>query len=402
MIFRRLRSNKFLIVACLALVGVFFGQRQEAFGQSSPGLMSGQTITLDCYNAGENFTGCGPATATFGSGQYVVSIDEGNFYVAGSSGGSAYLSLCVLGDEVPVRCRSVAVQNAGSFTQNLNPFLAGPGYDLVSFSALARETAAYGGSATYTYSTGYHLECVNYACEQVQNPPGTWFSNCSTYGAACGNPKHLECVSDACTSVADVPGGNNTDKCSTNADCAPTTKTLTVTVSGSGSVSDNFGNSCSSTCSKNYPINTAVTLTATGSNGATFTSWGGDCAGVTGSTCTGTMSVDHNVSATFTGGNPTHSVCQGTTCARVSGSGSNQCSSNADCGGGGGGGGPVINMSCDPGSVSPGGSAQVSWSSPSAVTCSGSDGASGWSGTSGSQSTGNLFSNTTYTITCSK
>ena len=48
---------------------------------------------------------------------------------------------------------------------------------------------------------------------------------------------------------------------------------------------------------------------------------------------------------TSTPGGATHKVCSGTSCVTVSGAGSNQCSSNSDCGGGGGGGG---NASCNP------------------------------------------------------
>ena len=78
--------------------------------------------------------------------------------------------------------------------------------------------------------------------------------------------------------------------------------TLSVTVSGNGSVSSNpSGISCGGTCSASYASGTAVTLTATPSSGATFSGWGGACAG-TSTTCTLTLSQTQSVSASFGGG----------------------------------------------------------------------------------------------------
>lgn len=80
--------------------------------------------------------------------------------------------------------------------------------------------------------------------------------------------------------------------------------TLTVTVSGNGSVSGG-GISCglgSSTCSSaNHAANSTVTLTATPGSGATFTGWGGSCTGTT-TTCTVTFNAAKSVTATFSGG----------------------------------------------------------------------------------------------------
>jgi hypothetical protein len=82
---------------------------------------------------------------------------------------------------------------------------------------------------------------------------------------------------------------------------ASATPKLTVTVSGSGSgtiTSSPAGITCSSgSCSKNYTLNTSVTLTAAPAAGQLFTGWGGACSG-TGS-CVVPMSGDKTVTASF-------------------------------------------------------------------------------------------------------
>jgi Divergent InlB B-repeat domain len=77
---------------------------------------------------------------------------------------------------------------------------------------------------------------------------------------------------------------------------------LSVSVVGSGTVSG-FGIQCgngSGACSVNVPVGSAVTLTATPSAGASFTSWGGAaCHNITGPTCTVSMTSAQIVSAIF-------------------------------------------------------------------------------------------------------
>jgi uncharacterized delta-60 repeat protein len=79
----------------------------------------------------------------------------------------------------------------------------------------------------------------------------------------------------------------------------PLTQTLTVTVSGQGSVSSTPpGIGCPTDCSEAYAGTTPVTLSATPAAGWTFASWsGGGCSGPT--TCTITVDQDQTVVATF-------------------------------------------------------------------------------------------------------
>jgi|GEM_PF-3376856 hypothetical protein len=83
----------------------------------------------------------------------------------------------------------------------------------------------------------------------------------------------------------------------------PSTFSLVVAITGSGTVTDGT-DSCVSTstlsCTKNYPPNTNVTLKATPATGKTFAGWGGDCVSFnTNPVCTGIMSVNRNVTAKF-------------------------------------------------------------------------------------------------------
>ncbi len=78
--------------------------------------------------------------------------------------------------------------------------------------------------------------------------------------------------------------------------------TLSVSVSGNGAVASSpAGISCGSTCTAGFASGTQVTLTATPSNGATFSGWGGACAG-TSTTCAVTMGQAQSVTASFGGG----------------------------------------------------------------------------------------------------
>jgi hypothetical protein len=76
--------------------------------------------------------------------------------------------------------------------------------------------------------------------------------------------------------------------------------TLTVNISGNGSVASNpAGINCGTTCNAVFTANSSVTLTATPAQGQTFSGWGGACTG-TASTCTVTMNEAKSVTATFT------------------------------------------------------------------------------------------------------
>jgi hypothetical protein len=75
---------------------------------------------------------------------------------------------------------------------------------------------------------------------------------------------------------------------------------LTVSKTGRGTVTSSDGDiNCGSTCSHNYNSGTQVTLTATATQGWTFSNWA-SCDSVQNNTCTVTMNNARTVTATFT------------------------------------------------------------------------------------------------------
>ena len=126
-----------------------------------------------------------------------------------------------------------------------------------------------------------------------------------------------------------------------------TVRTLTVHVSGSGSVSGNGLSCSSSTCTQAYPDLTALDLTASASAGWQFQGFTGDC---TGASCSLSMSANRTVTASF--------VLVHTLTVNFSGDGQGAITSNPagiNCGPGGGSGcsaqfvdGAVIQLSAAP------------------------------------------------------
>lgn len=124
------------------------------------------------------------------------------------------------------------------------------------------------------------------------------FTPCSgdpppTNGACCESDGCSQETAEDCENMGGSWLGPNTD-C---VDCP--TATLTVAVSGPGSVNSNpSGISCPADCDETYAEGVDVTLTATPGAGAQFLQWGGNCFGTNPVTQV-TLAGDRNCTATF-------------------------------------------------------------------------------------------------------
>ena len=99
---------------------------------------------------------------------------------------------------------------------------------------------------------------------------------------------------------------------SRNAQAPAATHSLTVTISGTGSVgSTPAGLACTGSCTTSFAAGTAVTLLATPSADQAFAGWSGGCEG-SAPHCTLTLTTDLQVTASFTaatsGGNAARAV----------------------------------------------------------------------------------------------
>ena len=103
--------------------------------------------------------------------------------------------------------------------------------------------------------------------------------------------------------------------------------TLTVSVTGNGTVTGggiSCGSGATACTSAGHAANSAVTLTATPSSGATFTGWGGGTCTGTVPTCTVTFNAAKTVTAAFSGGTSTFALTVSATGpGRVTGNGIN-------------------------------------------------------------------------------
>ncbi|MEZ5672052.1 MAG: choice-of-anchor D domain-containing protein [Thiotrichaceae bacterium] len=142
-------------------------------------------------------------------------------------------------------------------------------------------------TCTANYATGTTVKLT--ATPASGSTFTSWSGNCS------GTTNPLSLTMDvAKTCTATFTGG-------TTPPPTTTTQTLTVTKTGNGKiVSQPTGIDCGTTCTSSLNTGTSVVLTATPDTGATFTSWGGDCASAaTSPTATVTLDAAKNCTATF-------------------------------------------------------------------------------------------------------
>jgi PASTA domain-containing protein/List-Bact-rpt repeat protein len=210
-----------------------------------------------CSNAGATFT------MTSGAGTCVVGYDQtGNANYDAAPQLVESVAAAKLDQAISVTTHAPATAVAGSsFTVSATA----PGGAVAYSSSGACSNAG----ATFTMTSGTGTCSVTF--DQTGN---------ATYNAA---PRVVESVS---ASVA-----------------APQTFRLTVTTSGSGTVTGSVGGiNCGTTCTADVTAGASVTLTAAAASGSTFTGWSGACTG--GGACTVTMDAAKQVTAVFVPFNP--------------------------------------------------------------------------------------------------
>ena len=88
-------------------------------------------------------------------------------------------------------------------------------------------------------------------------------------------------------------------RCTATSSVTATTYTLTVSKTGSGTITSSpSGINCGTSCSASYASGTSVTLTASAASGYSFAGWSGACSGMSAS-CAVSMTAARSVTATF-------------------------------------------------------------------------------------------------------
>lgn len=248
-----------------------------------------------------------------------------------------------------------AYQQGGNVSWNVRWEADAPPVPSVNISADST-SLPYGGSTTIRWSVSpsgdSRISCTAGGTKDSWHGP---IGNIG-YSSPTGPLYSTQTYSVTCSSSS----GSDPDDVRVNV--APPQYTLTVSKNGSGSGTVRGGSiiNCGSTCSAVFNSGDMVGLDAHSDSGSVFSGWSGPCSGTGG--CVFPITSNQTVYATFDRAQPTASI------------------------------------TCSPGTVSYNSSANVSWSSTNSSGCSVSP--AGWTGKSGSQSTGNLTSSQTYTVTC--
>jgi uncharacterized repeat protein (TIGR02543 family) len=181
-------------------------------------------------------------------------------------------------------------------TSSLNTITFGPWVTAAQNPTLTVVSRPESGTVT---STPGDIDCGT-TCSQAY-APGTVVTLTATpapswiwvgwQGGGCGTSSTCTLTLNASTTVTALFGAI--------AAAVPTQNGLHVVVSGAGSVtSAPSGIDCGSACSKAFPANSQVTLTASPAAGSAFAGWSGACAG-SALTCVVTMAQSRNVGASF-------------------------------------------------------------------------------------------------------
>ena len=215
-----------------------------------------------------------------------------------------------------IRTNVNALINGGSKPDLLVQSLSGPSTATIGSTMNISSQAANLGSAdaTSAFRMGFYL-----SVDSTITTGDTLLGTCnfptglpSGYGGTCQGPVsvpsslspgtyYLGAYVDDQQQISESNDSNNTRVAdSGTVTLTQSSQTLSVSVSGSGSVVSNpAGINCPSSCSAGFAANTTVSLSANPASGWSFAGWGGACSGL-GNPCSVTMSNAKSVSATFT------------------------------------------------------------------------------------------------------
>ncbi len=245
----------------------------------SPGVHTIYAFATDGEDSTSTISGMqsGPTVGQIASYQFLVAPEIGQFFTL--FGPSQNFGSQAQG--VASSAKAVTLENEGGFPMNFTFALGGA------------------NASDFTLTTGSGTLCNQLSGVLPANSQcNFWFTfQPSTLGAESAT---LTATDTTTGTPVDLPVFNLTGN---------GVPQLSVTITGSGSVSDGASFSCGTgTCTTTYAANASVTLTATPHTGSSFSGWSGDCSGT--GTCVLTMSQSHNVTATFNGNGPTLSIGQ--------------------------------------------------------------------------------------------
>jgi hypothetical protein len=302
---------------------------------------AGDPLTLSAAPAnGADFTGWGGCpggtaactltlfadaslTASFGPSPLVLTVEG----VGGSSGTGT-----VAANTGPLACTLAGGVPGGSCSM---PFATGARIVLLATPSSNSIFGGWGGACTGSTGTSCtvtpsaattvsaRFDVVQYILQVSTAGTGNGAVSGTPDGVNCPGPCTANFVGGSVVTLTATPSAGSTFGGWSGA-CTGTSRTCTVTMNAARSVTATFsavvptyalsvttagagtgsvgsspsGIGCPETCSASYTAGTAVTLTATPTNGSTFAGWSGSGCSGTGS-CTVTMSAARSVTATF-------------------------------------------------------------------------------------------------------
>ncbi len=352
--------------SCVAS-GAWTGTKAVSGSSSTGPLTAGKTYTLACTGAGGTVTrsasvsiaAAGAPTLTFSAAPSSV-----------KSGSASQLTWSTTNATSCSASGGWTGTKATSGTQSTGALTDGASYTMTCSGA--------GGSASQTASVAIiPAPTLSFAAVPTVVQAGaatqlTWSASNATSCTASGS----------WTGTKAASGTQSSGALNANAN-------FTLTCTGAGGT---VAQSAAVTVSPAPTLTLAAAPTSVQSGGASQLTWA--TTNATACTASGSWSGSKAVSGTEATGALTSSASYGLTCIGNGGTVTKTASVTVQAA-------PTLTLTASPTSVQSGSSSQLTWSTTNATSCTASGGWSGTKATSGSQSTGALAANTSYTLACS-